>query len=325
MNKIRLSIDEPCHEKWKNMTTTQQGRFCASCQKEVVDFTGMSDTAMFEFFKDRQAGSVCGRFMNNQLQRDIEATRKRTPWLPFVFKVVLPALLLGNRAMAQGAPLKVVPDTTQKPVYDLEKIGRIAVSPEMRTVRITVRNEEGQVIAGARVHSTSDLTELITDENGRLEIKVPRYVGNITFFVDVVGYGKLERSVKLPSHKRKARVSLVVKDEYKEIIMGMVAYPSKQQVKKEAVCETDMPLRMYPNPVAAGQKIWLKTDSLEKDNYTLQLLDQAGTVQLQQAMQIDGKNKTVEINIPRLTAGNYLLTATAAATGRRRSGQIVLH
>lgn len=323
MNKIKLAIDDPCHEKWKNMTPTGQGRFCASCQKEVVDFTGMSDSAVFEFFRDRQAGSVCGRFMKDQLQRDIEVTRKRSPWLPFVFKVTLPALLLGSKAMAQGAPVRQLPDTVQTPV-PFEKIGKVALNPEMRTVKVTIRNEEGEAIAGARIYSNADLTELVTDDNGQVEMKIPRYLRNVTFFAEAMGYGMLEHPVKLPSHKRAARVSLVLKDKTEWITMGMVAIPEKNTPKKEAVCETGSPLRIYPNPVAAGQKVWIRTDSLEKDSYMLQLLDQAGTVRFQQAVQIGGKNKIVELSMPRLTAGNYLLTLTGATGSRRRSGQIAL-
>ncbi|MFT3675312.1 MAG: T9SS type A sorting domain-containing protein [Chitinophagaceae bacterium] len=322
MNKIRLSINEPCHEKWKNMTATEQGRFCASCQKEVVDFTNMSDTAVFEFFKDRQAGSVCGRFMNDQLKRDIEATRKRSPWLPFVFKVTLPALLLGSKAMAQGAPVKVVPDTVQVPD---RKIGRPVLSEPMRLVKGILRDEEGNIISHARITNSHDLTEVTTDEYGRFELSIPRRLREITFSIEAFLFERQSITRKLSSNKRAARLSLTMKNKQEEIIMGLIAYPGKYKAKKETVCETDLPLRVYPNPVAGGQKIWIKTDSLQQDNYTVQLLDQAGVVRHQQAMQIDGKNKTVEMSVPRLIAGNYLLTVTAAANGQRRSSQIVLH
>lgn len=322
MSKIKLSINEPCHEKWKNMTATQQGRFCASCQKEVVDFTGMSDTAMFEFFKDRQAGSVCGRFMNDQLKRDIEPARKRVPWLPFVFKVTLPALLLGSRAMAQGAPTKVVPDTVQIPY---QKIGKPVLTEPMRQIKGILRDEEGNIISHARITNSHDLATVTTDEYGRFEFRIPRRLREITFSIEAFMFERQSITQKLSQNKRTARLSLTMKNKQEEIIMGMIAYPGKYEVKKEPVCETDLPLRVYPNPVAAGQKVWIKTDSLPQDNYTAQLLDQAGVVRYQQAIQIDGKNKTVEMSMPRLIAGNYLLTITAAANGRRRSSQIILH
>jgi len=79
--KLQLSIPTPCHEKWDNMTPVQQGKFCGSCQKSVVDFSNMSDRQVAEFFKKPSAGSVCGRFMQDQLDRSIEIPKKRIPWV----------------------------------------------------------------------------------------------------------------------------------------------------------------------------------------------------------------------------------------------------
>ena len=43
---IQLSVSEPCHENWDKMSPVNQGRFCGSCQKQVVDFSVMSDPSM---------------------------------------------------------------------------------------------------------------------------------------------------------------------------------------------------------------------------------------------------------------------------------------
>ena len=44
--KIQLEIPEPCNKNWDKMTPFDKGRFCDSCQKAVVDFTGMSDAQL---------------------------------------------------------------------------------------------------------------------------------------------------------------------------------------------------------------------------------------------------------------------------------------
>ena len=63
--KFQLQIPEPCRESWDKMTPVEQGRFCDSCQKTVVDFTAMSDMQLAAFFKKPSTGSVCGRFYND--------------------------------------------------------------------------------------------------------------------------------------------------------------------------------------------------------------------------------------------------------------------
>ena len=50
MQQLQLSIPEPCHQTWREMTPTQQGRFCNSCAKEVIDFSTMTDTEVLNYF-----------------------------------------------------------------------------------------------------------------------------------------------------------------------------------------------------------------------------------------------------------------------------------
>jgi len=48
---ILLHVPEPCHEDWDGMTPVEKGKFCGSCQKQVIDFSTMSDRERAHFFK----------------------------------------------------------------------------------------------------------------------------------------------------------------------------------------------------------------------------------------------------------------------------------
>ncbi len=39
---IKINIAEPCHENWEKMLDEEKGKFCLSCQKQVVDFSRMT-------------------------------------------------------------------------------------------------------------------------------------------------------------------------------------------------------------------------------------------------------------------------------------------
>jgi hypothetical protein len=63
--KYKITIPEPCHEDWNKMTPNDNGRFCGSCSKNVVDFTNMLPDEIQLYFQ--QNSNVCGRFKNSQL------------------------------------------------------------------------------------------------------------------------------------------------------------------------------------------------------------------------------------------------------------------
>ena len=65
---FKITITEPCTEDWDKMTPSENGRFCLSCSKTVVDFTNMLPDEVQHFFIQNQNERICGRFKNEQLE-----------------------------------------------------------------------------------------------------------------------------------------------------------------------------------------------------------------------------------------------------------------
>ncbi|OXB18452.1 energy transducer TonB [Flavobacterium reichenbachii] len=63
----KITVPEPCHENWDKMTPKDNGRFCMSCSKTVVDFTSMLPDEIQHFFIQNQTERICGRFRKSQL------------------------------------------------------------------------------------------------------------------------------------------------------------------------------------------------------------------------------------------------------------------
>lgn len=61
-----FQIAEPCHESWNKMTPEAQGRFCAACQRCVVDFTAKTPEQIKSIY-EQEGGDVCGRVRASQL------------------------------------------------------------------------------------------------------------------------------------------------------------------------------------------------------------------------------------------------------------------
>jgi len=63
----KISIPEPCSEDWNEMTPNENGRFCMSCSKTVVDFSSMLPEEIQHYFIQNQNEKICGRFKQSQL------------------------------------------------------------------------------------------------------------------------------------------------------------------------------------------------------------------------------------------------------------------
>lgn len=72
--KIEITIPEPCHEQWQNMPVTRGGRHCASCARDVIDFTLLSDQQLISFLEKQAGNGSCGRFYADQLNRPLQPT-----------------------------------------------------------------------------------------------------------------------------------------------------------------------------------------------------------------------------------------------------------
>src|ERR1700750_3099480 len=99
---MEIRIDNPCTENWDRMRPEEQGRFCSSCQKMVIDFTAMSDSELLAYFSKPQA-SVCGRLQSSQLQRPLTPPRQPAHQL---WHFLLAGVLVSTEAACQIIPEK---------------------------------------------------------------------------------------------------------------------------------------------------------------------------------------------------------------------------
>lgn len=72
---VVISIPQPCSEKWHEMPINGRGRDCSKCEKNIRDFTKMSDNELISLMRSNP--SLCGRFLPKQLNRPLVADRKK--------------------------------------------------------------------------------------------------------------------------------------------------------------------------------------------------------------------------------------------------------
>jgi TonB-dependent SusC/RagA subfamily outer membrane receptor len=154
--KLKLSITEPCHENWQNMNPTEQGRYCNSCVKEVIDFTCMSDTEVLYYFINKKKENVCGRFYNDQLNREIakpKYEKSKTMWYWNYFVMLFLLLVKGNASKAQVV-IEQYPAEQQSKSNIEEKCtsikGKVDINRKF-DIAGKITDESGVPVAGASV------------------------------------------------------------------------------------------------------------------------------------------------------------------------------
>src|SRR5687768_2654369 len=95
-----LRVPEPCNEPWFDMEAAQNGRTCARCSKEVVDFTVFSNRQLVDYL-GRQPEDVCGRFSPGQLNRNLLPATTSYSGLTLPMLALLAATMTVNPAQSQ--------------------------------------------------------------------------------------------------------------------------------------------------------------------------------------------------------------------------------
>ena len=110
MTTFKISVPKPCHEDWNQMTPQGNGRFCDSCAKTVVDFSGMEANEIRDYFIDHQKERVCGTFKKQQLDSLVISIPRSVLFSQTQFhKMFLLALLLamGTTLLSCGDGRKI--------------------------------------------------------------------------------------------------------------------------------------------------------------------------------------------------------------------------
>ncbi|RYU97468.1 T9SS type A sorting domain-containing protein [Emticicia agri] len=188
---FQLNTENPCQEQWESFKPTTTGGFCGSCQKNVIDFSKMSESQLVAFFKDRlnSAQNLCGRFREDQLRKN------------YVIEEWFPTWNIQNDQVQYEIPVAVI--TQQKQAISLPLIRHMKVVRNMAAAVLTLlyieegigqkRVLSGQVIdaegkealQGVSISVKGTKRGTVTDSIGNYRISVS---DNDTLIFSFIGY-----------------------------------------------------------------------------------------------------------------------------------------
>jgi hypothetical protein len=209
-NKIQISILKPCGENWQNMTLAEKGKFCASCQKKVIDFTSFSDREIVKYYN--QNSKVCGRFTTEQLNRNLIFPKEKGSIWMIAASSILAFLGLGNQIAKAQEAIKI--EQTEEKISD-EKNNETQENKTSKTKNAIITGivTDGKIpIPGVYVSVKGSKIQTSTDLNGNYTIEAKK--GAVLVF-SYIGFKSLEK--KISANKE---INIVMKEE--AMIMGEV-------------------------------------------------------------------------------------------------------
>lgn len=195
-NQVSITVKKPCAEKFESFMKTEKGGFCNSCEKEVVDFTSMSNSEMMDYLR-KKSSKTCGRFKTSQLNLVHEFNAPNN--YNFLSKV---AAVLGFSLLSLGAISKVnaqevtTASNLKTEMSSIQSKSIIADAPILQyTVKGTVFDENNTPLAGASVVLKGTNEGVQTDFEGKFEFTKPLNEGDILVF-SYLGYDTKEYKIK---------------------------------------------------------------------------------------------------------------------------------
>jgi CarboxypepD_reg-like domain len=319
---LQIQIPTPCHEHWDKMNPTEQGRFCLSCKKEVIDFSLMTDKEILNYISKANK-QTCGRFGNEQLNRELVVpSEPRKIWWKYWMSVAASLIMLSSKSSAQvkvkGEPIVCTPSNYSDQIV----VGKLQVNTEVNndsirngyTVNGVIKDERDNPVPGASVVIKHTRQAVSADRYGKFTIKINDAKSEV-LSISSVGYDPQEIIVK-----NNANSVVTVNLKMHESVMGLgevVIVKKKRRtflkifnpyIIKSVKPATDPILKVYPNPVVAGSAIKLKMDALANGKYILSVSDMNGNPLTNKEIIITTKTMDEVFNCDnRFKSGMYVL------------------
>ncbi len=313
VQSLHLAIPTPCHEDWGKMTPTKKGRHCQACQKEIIDFSVLTDQQVLDLFTKNKHG-LCGRFSANQLDRQMfpRPISQISPW--------------AKAGLLAASLLLAIPAIGQKDLAESDPI-ELSVQPEYWDLKGKVIDEIGEPLVGASILLHGRSTGTVSDLDGEFVASLHR--SDKRMWVSYTGYRTkevilkdkflrnitvvLEKGIKLQEVVVSApKVDVAASttagclvETMGELVLIKTSSQKKRREKKRMLAN-EASVQVFPNPFISN--IQIEIGEVKEAAFQLSLISSTGQ-QVHDAKLLLHSFQRVEIDLTSLPlpAGVYWL------------------
>ncbi len=351
-----VNVPKPCHENWDNMNPTQQGRFCNSCAKQVIDFSVMSDVEILSYF-NKIDDKTCGRFSSNQLLRPLQETKleKKKGWQWLV--ATLTSLFVISKAQSQTCNAimgKMKPSTNYDTTVPIRTIGDTILTTTLKQnfnnviLHGKVTNEKGEPIPYASILVKRTTNGTAADDKGEFMLTVKTNQKFIALTISSVGYQMKQVNIqaadiqntlnqKLTTEKLKLvyDISIPALQIFNTRLSGeLVVFTgltvtNKRQKKKKSTNSLitkifqSQKIKVYPNPIAKQEILNIEVPEIA--TYIIAIYNQQSKMLHLEEVTVEAKKQVVQIQLPSsIINGFYYVRVINKKTNQRSTEKVIV-
>ncbi|MGO4918310.1 carboxypeptidase-like regulatory domain-containing protein [Maribacter spongiicola] len=230
---LTIDVKKPCKEKFTNFSKTEKGGFCQSCEKEVVDFTKLSDSEMISYITSTNKKN-CGMFKPSQLKTYETNTlqhmtnsmlHKGIAMMSFSLLALCATEVKGQESASIEPPIEVVSTDI------MGDISYVEIFQEKHTVTGTIVDEANEPLPGVNVVLKGTTVGTQTDFDGKFEFP-QQLVENDILVLSFIGYKT--KIYKVAANGNSIIDINITFDEYDMVMMGDIViggtYKSKRNI-----------------------------------------------------------------------------------------------
>ncbi|MGO4292739.1 carboxypeptidase-like regulatory domain-containing protein [Chitinophaga sp. RAB17] len=191
------AIPQPCQESWRDMSSSDGGKFCGSCQKKVIDFSTLTDAEIVNIFSG-PSQKICGRFNPSQLDRILDKQERKGSVLSAAVLTTL--LVITGLSKTTASSVKV--PFIHIPFAAPAELTKAAIPPPFDTSRVIVGkiidSQDKTSLPGVSVIIKGTTFGTATDATGNFRLQVPESLRNreVTLQFAYIGYNRKELPVR---------------------------------------------------------------------------------------------------------------------------------
>ncbi len=223
IKQINLNVKNPCNENYNAFAKTTKGGFCASCTKEVIDFTAMNNGQVIDYFQNHLSEDTCGRFKQSQLKTDLYTSPST------LSKYLRP---VGVAALAIFSFIKVqAQNTLGGPLVKENISNNVFNAVDEKSITVSGQLNDGEFpLPGVNVVLQGTTLGTQTDFDGNFTFPEKLKEGDVLVFSYV---GMNSKKVEIQKDSNNLNISLDVNLELEEvIIVGKVSSKKVFRSKK---------------------------------------------------------------------------------------------